>query len=243
MRKKRNYFNEDTEQAVLDYMEAESQIKKNRIFNEHLYTPLLKMTEVMINSGSYPYALAAADPGASHKSQVKQLQTQAICHILSVLHNYKKENGKAYSYFTVIINYYLINTNKAEYKKLKEQSDIDTLSVGKHESMFSYETEKPKESLEFLESFISYFENNILFYFPKQRDYAIANAFLEILKRRDVLPVFQKKKLYLFIREQTNCKQQDITSVFNRIKKISAKAFNDYYDYGCLNRHRIYKEI
>jgi len=36
----------------------------------------------------------------------------AICHILAILHNFNPDNGRAYSYFTVVINFWLINENK-----------------------------------------------------------------------------------------------------------------------------------
>ncbi len=82
--KKEHYFNSETEKAVMDYINEPEQHRKSRIFNTYLYTPLLKLSEVLINSGNYPYALAAADPDGSSRSQFRCLQHQAICHILSI---------------------------------------------------------------------------------------------------------------------------------------------------------------
>ena len=47
-KEKKNYFCEDEESALVQYLEAKDDIKRNRIFNKFLYPALTKMIESII---------------------------------------------------------------------------------------------------------------------------------------------------------------------------------------------------
>ena len=66
---------------------------------------------------------------------------------------------------------------------------------------------------------ILYLEENIQNIFKKQRDINIAYAILELFKQREEIENFNKKSLYILIREMTNVNTSHITSVVNILKK------------------------
>ena len=77
--------------------------------------------------------------------------------------------------------------------------------------------------------------------FPKKNDYAIADSILEIIKRRDSLDNFNKKAIYVLVKERTDAKSQQITKVVNIFRSIYKKAYIDYIETGHLDNNKIYK--
>ena len=80
----------------------------------------------------------------------------------------------------------------------------------------------------FLESLIVYYEENITSMFKKKRDIDIAYAILELLKKREEIENFNKKSLYILIREMTNVNTSHITSVVNVFKARYKKLINQF---------------
>ena len=79
---------------------------------------------------------------------------------------------------------------------------------------------------------IEYWEYNIERIFKKQHELGIAYAVLEIFRNSDRIENFNKKALYLYIREMTNCKTQNITKVVNKMKDLQKKIQVEYLEAG-----------
>jgi hypothetical protein len=54
--------------------------------------------------------------------------------------------------------------------------------------------------------FVEHVSENIFDLFPKKNDAQIADAILELFRKREVLDVFNKKALYIYIREMVDVK-------------------------------------
>ena len=70
--------------------------------------------------------------------------------------------------------------------------------------------------------------------FKKHRDREIANAVIELLKRANSIENFNKKALYVLIREMTNSKTVHITKVINKMKIHVLKQTQEYRKSGYL---------
>jgi hypothetical protein len=81
---------------------------------------------------------------------------------------------------------------------------------------------------------VSYWEKNVNKIFTKQRDINIANAVIELFRNSDRIDAFNKKALYLYIREISSCKTQQITKVINRMKNYQNNITRAYVDTGKL---------
>ncbi len=60
----------------------------------------------------------------------------------------------------------------------------------------------------------------------------IADAVLELFRRRKDIENFNKKALYILIREMTGTNTQHITRVVNMMKRIQSTLYNDFFSYG-----------
>ena len=82
---------------------------------------------------------------------------------------------------------------------------------------------------------VTYWENNIHTIFKKRRDLDIANAVIELFRKCDNLENYNKKALYLYVREMTNCKTQNITKVINKMKNTQTDIYRQYNNKGCVD--------
>lgn len=140
---------------------------------------------------------------------------------------------KAYSYFGTIAKRYLINYNKNNYIKLQEKADIDELDEDKshlYESMDAIdELHSPNV---FINQYINYIDKNIHSLFPKIQDAKTADAIIELFRKRETLEVFNKKALYIYIREMTDVSTPQITKIIKKLDTLRTKLYNEYYKHG-----------
>ena len=101
-------------------------------------------------------------------------------------------------------------------------------------SVLDYETHKNNDTSEHIiditEEVVRYFDKNIPNIFKKKLDIDIAYSIIEIIKRRDEIENFNKKAIYILIREMTNVNTSKITSVVNVFKKHYSNILNKYYN-------------
>jgi uncharacterized C2H2 Zn-finger protein len=79
---------------------------------------------------------------------------------------------------------------------------------------------------------LAYWDKHLTTIFNKKRDIQIADAVLELFRRSDYIENFNKKHLYLLIREMTDCKTHYITKVVNIMKQHQRKMLNEYLEHG-----------
>ena len=81
---------------------------------------------------------------------------------------------------------------------------------------------------------VEYFDKNLNSIFKKERDLKIGYAIVDLIKQRDEIENFNKKAIYILIREMTNVETAHITSVVNVLKKHYKKLINKYHTHGTI---------
>jgi len=214
------YFDEDVQNAIVQYNTEENHVIRNKIYSERIAYALDKLCENIINTFKFSYFDA-------HFNDVKQ---EVLSFLVLNMHKYNHEKGfKAFSYFSVVAKNYLILTNNNNYKKLKTHNsstksrELTNLSVDKLK--ISNENER---SVDFLNLIILYFDDKIPKLFKKRDDISIAHAVIKLFKERYTLENFNKKGLYLLIREMTGVETSKITKVINVMKKHYIKMQKEF---------------
>lgn len=77
--------------------------------------------------------------------------------------------------------------------------------------------------------FIEECTNDLEELFPKEQDQKIADAILVLFAKRKTLELFNKKALYILIREMTGVETLNITKVVNVLKE---EFYNIYHHYS-----------
>ena len=90
--------------------------------------------------------------------------------------------------------------------------------------------EQRSEVQDFYHLFIEHVENNIETVIKYKRDIPIAYAVLEIFKNCENIETYNKKALYIMVREMVNVKTQYITRVVNILKSEYKRLWIIYRD-------------
>ena len=224
------YFTEDTEKAIIAYNKSTDLDEREQIFRSKIQGPLDKLAENVINRFKFPYMEGTFD----------EIKAQVVSFLVINLHKFTEDKGKAFSYFSVIAKNYLILHNNNSYKEEKrvlyfsDQTE-DSFSL---EEMLVVEPETRDSSVdmkEFLKLLVEYWEFNLDKFFKKRRDREIAAAIVKLIERIDNIDNFNKKALYLMVREMTNYKTAHITKVINKMRPQILKMLSEFRRYGHLS--------
>ena len=123
----------------------------------------------------------------------------------------------------------------ANYKKLKIHDDIDILYGHGHKD----ENIEKNPSTDIFKKTISYFEDNVERFFPKEQDRDIAESILYLCRHKDNIDNFNKKALYIMIREMTYVQTAKITQVSNVFRKIYPRIQEEMLTKGHINNLQI----
>lgn len=220
----RVYFTQDTEDAIVEYLACVDQAERNRIYNERIEYGFYKLAENIIHTFKFYY---------TDTDTIEELKHEVITFLLEKLHLYNPTKGKAFSYFGTIAKRYLIVYNENNYKKLQEKADVDESD---DEQMMLYENDKNIEQvfdeLSFMDQYIKYIDTHIFRLFPKKQDAQTADAIVELFRKRETLEIFNKKALYIYIREITDVSTPQITKIIKKLKVIYVQLYNEYYNHG-----------
>ena len=76
------------------------------------------------------------------------------------------------------------------------------------------------ELSKYIDLFIDHVTENIYELFPKKNDAQIADAILELFRNRENIEIFNKKALYIYIREIVDVKTPKITKIADKLHDI-----------------------
>ena len=218
------YFTQDTENAIVEYNNAATFEEKNKIYHERIHYAFFKLTENIIHTFKFYY---------TEVDNIEDLQFEVISFLISKMHLFNPAKGaKAYSYFGTIAKRYLILSNQKNYKKRIDTSPVEILEEDENHS-YTLEDSPVNDRLSmFIDEFTEYCTEHIFELFPKEYDAQIADAILELFRKREHLDVFNKKALYIYIREQVDVKTPKITKIANQLYDIFKKGYVFYLEHG-----------
>lgn len=220
--KNKMYFTEDTETAIIAYNKSESLPDKNRLYEIHIKYPFEKIAENVLNTYKFSYF---DDSAADVKREV-------VSQMISKIHMFQEGKGKAFSYFTRMALNHLIILNNSNYKRYKQTEIISALPENWDTTEDPATVEASEAHSEFRNLMLQYWDKKLNSVFDKQRDIQIADAVLELFRRVDYIENFNKKNLYLLIREMTGYKTHYITKVISIMKKHQDRILNEYLTTG-----------
>lgn len=220
------YFTKETEDFIIEYNATSDIPRREYIYNNKIKYPFEKLVENIFNTFKFSY----------FETGPLDVQKETVSHLVSNIHKFEAGKGKAFSYFSIIAKHYLIALNNSTYKRRNQHVEI---SEEHSENTIQLQTEdshhKAKEMREFIDLMIQFWETNIGKIFTKQRDLDIANGVIELFRNTQNISMFNKKALYLYIREISNCKTQQITKVINRMKQYQTNISRSYINRGVIN--------
>ena len=142
------------------------------------------------------------------------------------------KGSKAFSYFSIVGKNYLILYNNNNYKKKK--ITVDVMAADEDDGVIHQlgRDSRKKELKDFIDYFTAYIDKHMFTLFKKDKDRRVCDAVNILFKRRENLEIFNKKALYIYIREITNVDTPVITKVTKHLKKLYYKLSEEYRSTG-----------
>lgn len=221
----KNYFTQETEDAIIEFNASADLNYRNYLYNTKIKFAFEKIAENIFNTFKFSYC----------DSTPLNIQQEVVSHLISNCHKFKSGKGKAFSYFSIVAKNYLIAHNNTNYKSANKHVNIsDTVS----EDSISLQVEdgyySDVQNKELLNLIINYWEEHVTKVFTKPVDLNIAYAVIELIRNCDRIENFNKKTLYLLIREISDCKTHQITKILSKMKTHQKIIMRHYYDNGTL---------
>jgi hypothetical protein len=217
-RKTKMYFTQVTEDAIIAYNGESNDSKRNKIWNDHINTAIFKLAENIINRFKFMYM----DGG------IVEVKSEVVSFLLTKLPKYTADKGKAFSYFSIVAKNYLIQNNNKNYKRLINKAAVNHIDWQRNIGNEMHIGSAQDGVLDFMDQFIEWYEERVDDKFRLERDKAIAYAVMQLFRTRENIETYNKKALYILIREMTGAKTQYITKVVKQIKKEYETLFIKY---------------
>ena len=225
-RKRKNYYFTDvTEKAIIRYNNEKRPAMRNRIYNDHIRDAFDKLCENIIHTFKFYYFDVSSE----------EVKNEVVSFLVMNMHKYTEGKGKAFSYFSIVAKNYLILHNNKNYKHYKVHDKMEVLDYATNlrENQDSFEVANFNK--EYVDQMLEYWEENLPNIFRRQKDIFVADAVLEMFRRRENIENFNKKALYILIREMTGSKTQHITRIVNVMKKYNVNLMKEFQQTGQLD--------
>jgi len=222
---KNYYFNQGTEKAIIRYNKTDDAGLKNIIYNEHIHKAFDKLAENIIHTFKFYYFDVSSI----------EVKHEVVSFMVMNMHKFKEGKGKAFSYFSIVAKNYLILHNNKNYKMGKIHSQMDVLDYKRNLMGENTTTETAEKSVLFVDELHRFWDTNLSNIFRRDKDIRVADSVLHIFRIKENIENFNKKALYILIREMTGSNTQHITRIINVMKKYNKRLQYEFDRYGTVD--------
>ena len=165
----------------------------------------------------------------------QDVQSEVVAYLIEKIDKFDATKGsKAYSYFSIVAKNYLIYNNNENYKKMKQRTNLDAVDLKRNITNEIARQDIKDAKKDFTDQMVEYWDDNLNVIFTRKKDIRVAAAIAELFRRRENIEIYNKKALYIMIREMADVKTHYITKVVNVMRKIYVDMWRDYEENGNL---------
>ena len=221
-RQKRLYFTQVHEDAIIEYVATDCIKRRTDLYVKYIGPAFDEMVDKIV----YTYKFTTLP-------NIDYLRDECKIWLVTILDKYNQDKGyKAFSYFSVITKNWFIQQTKKAKKNKQREVELGHLSGEmqlKHVSTVNpYQSDR--EHREFVESLkleIFSWERADL----KDNEEKVLNAIKILFESAEDIEIFNKKAIYMYIREITGLSTKQVVSNLNRMK-VKYRVFREKWDGG-----------
>ena len=209
-RKKNHYFTKDHENAIVAYANTNCIRERTELYVKWIQPAFNEMVDKIVFTYKF-----------TNLPNIDYLRDECKIWLMTILDKYDQSKGsKAFSYFSVITKNWFIHKVKKQQKRNRREINFDNISK-------SYE----EEFLSTTESYLSNREEEefwTLFYKElsswdasqmKENDLKVYKAILVLFESKEDIEIFNKKAIYLYLREITGLNTKQIVNSLKKFRK------------------------
>tara|TARA_R100000700_G_C3151915_1_gene130334 strand:- start:374 stop:1033 length:660 start_codon:yes stop_codon:yes gene_type:complete len=203
------YFTQEHEDAILKYCTTDDRAEKERLY-ENLIQPAFNQ---MVDKIVFSYKFTSLP-------NIDELRMECKVWLTTILDKYDPNRGsKAFSYFSVITKNWFIHKVKRNTKRLQrevpyEDAELEVESTFVDPGDQYYQERVKKEFWQNLWGEIESWEVD----YEKESEKKVYEAVKIILSSVDEIEIFNKKAVYLYLREITGMNTKQIVTQLNKMR-------------------------
>ena len=219
--RKNNYFTQDHENAIVEYALTDDLKVRTALYIEFIGPVFDQMVDKIV----YTYKF-------TNLPNIEPLKDECKVWLTTILDKFEPSKGsKAFSYFSVITKNWFIHKVKKNAKLLKKEVQYDNLPAEIEKThMVTYNPyEKDREKAEFwmlLGGEIDKWSQIKL----KEKERKVLEAIRILLDSVEEIEIFNKKAIYLYMREITGLNTKQIVNNLNKIRSKYKQFRKDWED-------------
>ena len=213
-KRKNYYFTNEHENAIIRYTRTNSPQEREELYIQWIQPAFDEMVDKIVFTYKF-----------TNLPNIDYLRDECKIWLMTILDKYDPSKGsKAFSYFSVITKNWFINKVKKQRKRQQREVDYDTIPK-KHEEEFLSTTESYVSNRE-EEEFWNLFYEELKSWDASQmkdNDLKVYKAINILFESKEDIEIFNKKAIYLYLREITGLNTKQIV---NSLKKFRKKYVN-----------------
>lgn len=209
-KKSNHYFTQDTEDAIVAYARTEDIGIRTKLYVEHIQPAFNELVDKIVYTYKY-----------TSLQNINPLKDDCKIWLTTILDKYNPDRGtKAFSYFSVVTKNWFTHKAKKQAKQNKREIHYDSMirevEAVTAQSHVSFEDDR--EDAEFwlflLKEIDTWKDLNL-----KENERKVLNAVEILLTSIEEIDIFNKKAIYLYMREITGLNTKQIVSNLNRLRE------------------------
>ena len=220
-RKKNHYFTKVHEEKILEYVDSQDLKIRTEIYVKFIQPAFSEMVDKIV----YTYKF-------TNLPNIDALKDECKIHLTTILDKYDVNKGsKAFSYFSVITkNWFIQKVKKNTQRNMREvcYEDINKTTVNaKLVTHNTYHADRElREFWSHLWKEIAKWEQEKL----KENEKKVIEAIKIILSESESIEIFNKKAIYLYLREITGLNTKQVINSLNKLRvryRVFRKKWNE----------------
>ena len=203
------YWGEDQEYAVVEFNTNADMDEKHKVFVDIIEPAFRKLVENIYYTYNFNKILWDRE----------QIEHEVMTHLYEKLSKFDiSKNKKSFSYFGTITKNWMIQRCNADKNKRFIDDDNQDIIV-QNISIHAYEEDEVgRHNEEFINEIIGDFDDWDAKENYTRDDFAVLEIVNDILKNYERFNIYNKKQLYVYIREATDLPSRKITKSLKKIK-------------------------
>jgi hypothetical protein len=204
------YFTKDTENAIVAYAATEDLAIRTKLYIEEIKPALDELVDKIV----YTYKFTSL-------SNIDVLKDDCKIWLTTILGKYDQSKGtKAFSYFSVVTKNWFTHRAKQQTKKNKREVEYDSMirevdAVTSQEEDGFLQKQEDAQFWHFLMTEIESWKDLKL----RENERKVLDAIQTLFNSIDDIDIFNKKAIYLYMREITGLNTKQIVSNLNRLRE------------------------
>tara|TARA_R100001163_G_C5058092_1_gene194665 strand:+ start:602 stop:1291 length:690 start_codon:yes stop_codon:yes gene_type:complete len=209
-RRKNYYFTQEHEDAIIEYAKTNCIRRRTELYVNWIQPAFNEMVDKIVFTYKF-----------TNLPNCDSLRDECKIWLMTILDKYDPAKGsKAFSYFSVITKNWFIHKVKRQQKRNKREVVYDCISKKFEEEFLSTDDSylKNREEQEFWNSFYAELQSWDISVM-KENDQKVYQAIIILFESKEEIDIFNKKAIYLYLREITNLNTKQIVNSLKKFRK------------------------